>query len=351
LTEDTEGVFQSSSPTPIDLAVIFTNLRRLGAEQAASAAVLAWDKPDPIGLMALELALAEFKSPVMAAPLTRHAVAGTMPPAFRNASLKLDRIFGDATGLPLVNRMVFPDAVLGGDDAWAGFQYLENEIPPHEFPLLARWEDRVVFSFPLLCIIRQYQLAPDEIEIRPGKFIRLGRHGPVLPLDTRGRLAAQVASQPATSAIPAASLIDAPSDLWSEIPNVFPILRDDRSPLEPATRDFSASFATAIALIASDTALTGPREIRRVHTFLDLTLLALCAALLAAASGLPAFSQSLAFIAIAAAICVTSITAVAAGYWPPCLPALAALTTAVIISRIPIFRQPAALHDPPSALA
>ena len=339
LDNDTEGVFQTSSPSPIDLAVIFTNLRRMGADQAGCAAVLAWDAPDPIGLMALEMALAEFKSLVVAAPLGRRAVAGTMPPAFRNASVKLTRIHGDAGQLPLVNRMALPDAVLGGENSWAGFQYLENDIPPHEFPMLARWEDRVVFAFPLLCIIRQQQVPLEEIEIRPGEFIRLGRDGLVLPVDSHGRLAVRLASPPAATAIPAASTIDAPDDLWAERPVRFPILSDDRSPLESATRDFTAAFPTVIALIASDTALAGPHMIHRNSTALDLTLLALCAVLLAAALGLPDLPRSLAFITIAAIICLTTMAETANGHWPPCLPALASLLTAVLIAHSPIARR------------
>jgi hypothetical protein len=339
LGEDPDGVFQTSSPSPIDLAVIFSNLRRLGADHAASAAVLAWDAPDPIGLVALDQALARFQSIVMAAPLGRRAVAGTMPPAFRNASIELSHIHGDVSQLPLVNHMVLPDAVLGGENSSAGFQYLENDIPPHEFPMLARWDDRVVFAFPMLCLIRQHQVPLGEIEIRPGEFIRLGRDGPVLPLDSRGRLAARLASPPATIAIPAASTIDAPDDMWSAMDNRFPILRDDRSPLEPATRSFSAAFPTVIALIASDTALAAPQIIRRNSTALDLTLLALCAVLLAAAVGLPDFPQALAFVTITAILCITTLIETANGHWPPILPALAAVLTAVMISRTPLARH------------
>ena len=44
--DDVGGVFQSSPPSPVDLAVVLQNLQRLGAKQAAIAAVMAWDKPD-----------------------------------------------------------------------------------------------------------------------------------------------------------------------------------------------------------------------------------------------------------------------------------------------------------------
>ncbi|HSP42621.1 MAG TPA: hypothetical protein VLO11_07115 [Luteolibacter sp.] len=339
LDDDPEGVFQTSPPSPIDLAVIFSNLHRLGSKHAASAAVLAWDAPDPIGLLALERVLGKFESITMAAPLGRGAVAGTMPPAFRNASIPVSAVRGDAAMLPRVNRMILPDAVLGGDKAWAGFQFLENDIPPRFMPLLARWEDRVVFAFPLLCAIRQQGVALEEIEIHPGEFIRLGADGPVLPVDAHGRLAVPVASGHGMAAIPAATLIEAPDDLLSNREDPFPILRDDRGATEPATHDFSAAFPSIMALIASDAGLASPHAIRRTGVTFDLVLLALCAVCLSAAVRMSEFSQALVFIGIAALLCIAQVAGMAMGHWLPGLPAIAAVPVAVLVARIPWVRR------------
>jgi len=127
LEDDPEGFFQSSPPAPIDLAVIFTNFHRLGAKKAAAAAVLAWETPDPIGLAALEKSLARFDSLVMAAPLSRGAVASAMPRAFRRASIPLSAVRGDTSSLPVVNRVPIPGVILGGQNALAGFSVLEAE--------------------------------------------------------------------------------------------------------------------------------------------------------------------------------------------------------------------------------
>jgi hypothetical protein len=338
LDDDPEGVFQTSPPSPIDLAVIFDNLHRLGANDAACAAVLAWDAPDPIGLLALERALGEFESVTMAAPLGRGAVAGTMPQAFRKASVPVATVHGNTDKLPRMNRMILPDAVLGGDNAWAGFQFLENDIPPRELPLLAQWEDRVVFAFPLLCAIRQQGVPLEEIEIRPGEYIRLGVDGPVLPVDAHGRLAVPVASRK-TAAIPAATLIDAPDDLFSNRETAFPILRDDRGAAEPATREFSAAFPAIMALIESDAGLASPRAIRRTGAIFDLVLLAFCTALLAFSLRMSGFSQALVFIGIAALLCIAQVVGVAMGHWLPGLSAMVAAMLALAISRIPFLRR------------
>ena len=57
LGDDLDGVFQARPPAPIDFAVIFSNFKRLGAKKAASALLLAWETPDPVGLAALEKSL------------------------------------------------------------------------------------------------------------------------------------------------------------------------------------------------------------------------------------------------------------------------------------------------------
>ncbi len=339
LDDDPEGVFQTSPPSPIDLAVIFSNLRRLGALQAASAAVLAWDAPDPIGLLALERTLGEFESVTMAAPLGRGAVAGTMPPAFRRASVGISAVRGNTAGLPRVNRLILPDAVLGGDRAWAGFQLLENDIPPGALPLLARWDDRVVFAFPLLCAIRQNGVALEEIDIRPGEFMRLGENGPVLPMDERGCLAVPVATGRGVEAVRAAALIDAPASLFAGAEPPFPVLRDDRGAAEAVTREFSAAFPAVMGLIAADAGLAGAYEIRRVSATSDWVLLVLCSVLLSYCFRMSGFSQALVFIGLAALFGIAQVAGVAMGHWLPGLPAMAALAVAAAMARIPFLRQ------------
>ncbi len=188
LGDDLEGFFQSRPPAPIDLAVIFSNFQRLGAKKAASAAVLAWEKPDPIGLAALENALDGFDSLVMATPLSRGAVAEIIPPAYRRASVPVGKIRGDVSALPVVNRLPIEGVILGKDETLAGFSTLESEPEGRYFPLMARWEDRVVFSFSLLAVLQRLDLPVAGVDVRLGEFLKLGPEGPIVPIDGFGRL-------------------------------------------------------------------------------------------------------------------------------------------------------------------
>ncbi len=354
LGDDVDGFFQTSPPSPVDLAVVLTNFQRLGAKKAATAGVLAWEKPDVIGLAALDKAIGNFDSLVMAAPLSRGPVAETMPPAFRKASVSVDSIKEDASSLPVVNRIPLPGVILGNKNTMAGFQTLESETASDAPPLLARWEDRVVFAFPLLTVLLRLDLGVDQMEIRPGKFIRLGPDGPTVPIDRYGRLVSELRPVSPYAVIPAEDLIDGSDELFPKQAPEPVILRDDRSAAEPATRAFSQNLATVIASIASDESQAA-RAYHRPGPGAEAAMILLTAIALAAFAGLTAFSRNIAFLTIAA-VCLAAQTIgmAAADAWLPGLHLLAAVLGAFVLARNPSSPQqspeePVVETPPPAA--
>lgn len=333
LGDDAEGVFQSSPPSPIDLAVIFNNFQRLGARNAATAAVLAWDTPDPIGLAALDMALGRFDSLVMAAPLTRGALAEPIPSAFRKASIPLSQIQGDLAALPLVNRVPLPGVILGKENALAGFQSLDSEATTSFPPLLARWDDRVVLAFPLLAAMQGLGLTPDGIEIRLGEYLKLSPQGPHVPIDRHGRLVAPLGHVSPYAEIPAADLIDGGDDLFPKQAPEPVILRDDRSGAEPATRAFSATLPAVVAAIASDTGLAPAREYVRFTCCRELVLLSLVITALKLLSLLPAFPRHIGLVSLAGFCIAVQIIAASSGMWFPGLAALAAIAATFVVCK------------------
>jgi hypothetical protein len=334
LGDDAGAFFQSSPPSPIDMAVILTNFQRLGATQAATAAVLAWDAPDPIGLAALDKVLGRFDSLVMAVPLTRGAVAEPMPEAFRNASLPISQVHGDISALPLVNRIPLTGVILGRQNTRAGFQSIDFEASSRFPPLLARWEDRIVFAFPLLVALQRFDLPLDGMEIRAGEFLKLAAQGPVVPLDRFGRMASAPGSLSPYAEIPAELLIDGGDELFPKQAPRPVILRDDRSAAEPATRHFSNQFPATIAAIASDTSLTPDRTFARFTFCQEIVLLAVWLAAITVVSGMTAFGRQIAYVALAAFGIAVHFISASQGVWLPALAALCALATASVLSRI-----------------
>ncbi len=328
LDDDLEGFFQSSPPSPVDLAVIFSNLQRLGVKNASSSAVLAWSDPDPIGLVALDKVISRFESFVMAAPLSRGAVPEAMPEAFRNASLPLSAVKGSTSELPLVNRIPVPGVILGRANTLAGFQSLESEKSTGFAPLLARWDDRVVFSFPLLAVIRHLNLPLDGMEIRLGEYLKLGPQGPTVPMDAFGRLGVPLKSLPALQVIRAEALIDAEEGVISPSARGPLVLRDDRSAADPSTRGFSRQVAAMIAAISSDAGLSSPRAFSRLPTRWEIFLLLLTAMIPLAAGRVSPFARHIVFMIVAGGIITAQLLAAgSAAIWLPGLPCMAALLT------------------------
>lgn len=359
LGDDPDGVFQSAPPSPVDLAVVFSNLQRLGVKRAASAAVLAWDAPDVIGLAALDKVLGRFDSMLMAAPLTRGAVPEPMPAAFRRASLPLDAIHGDSSALPAVNRIPIPNVIFGGENTWAGFQTLESEPVAGFHPLLARWGDRVVFSFPLLAAMQRLGLPLDGMEIRPGDILKLGAQGPSVPLDRFGRLAMRVKAVPPHDTIAAETVIDAGPGLFPT-PTPGPvILRDDRSGAEPATRAFSTMLPVLAATLATDAGWSPAEAFPRPAPAVETAILLVLSAVLAWAGGFGGFARAVLLLTISGAvIAVQCIAAGLATLWLPGLAALAAVGVAAVVpwipsaskapARSPALPRPASAKTPPT---
>jgi hypothetical protein len=331
LEDDPEGFFQSSPPAPVDLAVIFTNFHRLGVQKAASAAVLAWETPDPIGLAALEKSLARFDSLVLAAPLSRGAAASSMPPAFRRASISLAAIQGDPSSLPVVNRIPIPSVILGGESALAGFSVLEAEAAGEFPPLLARWEDRVVFGFPLLTVLQRLNLPIDGVEVRLGEYLMLSPTGPIVPIDDYGRLAVPLRSLRGDAEISAEALIDGGDDLFPKQAPAPVILRDDRSAAEPSTRTFSRNLSAVVAAIASDAGLAEVREYPRLAPVWEIEFLAVFVVVLTLLCGAADFTRRLGFLLLAGVcLSVQWIALGIASVWLPGLAVLAAILAALV---------------------
>ncbi len=331
LGDDLEGVFQSSPPSPIDVAVILNNFHRLGARNAAISAVLAWDEPDPISLVALDQALGKFDSLVMAAPLTRGAVAETMPPSFRRASIPQSEVIGDLNALPLVNRVPLPGVILEREKSLAGFQVLESEPASDQAPLLARWDDRLVLAFPLLTAMQSLGLPVDGLEVRLGEFLKLGPDGPYVPIDAFGRLATALVPVKPMGEIPAVELIDGGDALFPQNAPQPVILRDDRSAAEAATHSFSASLPAIIAAIRSDTGMKAPRLFRRFTASPELVLVALVLAVVALLARMPDFPRNTGYLALTLFCFVAQLVAVWSGFWLPGLAALGGIATAFVL--------------------
>lgn len=322
LGDPVDATFQGSPHAPIDFALIFSNLQRLGARQLACAALLAWEAPDPFGLTAMENTLADFESVVIAAPLTRGTVMEALPPPFRRNSLLLEDLVGNSSLLPVVNRVSIPTMIYGGDNTLAGFQVIDSEPRDGTLPLLARWDYRVVLAFPLATLMQRLGVTAADLHVEVGSHIQLGRGGLRIPIDEHGRFHAPGPRDPFPET-KAEELIDAEHQTLAH-----PLLLDRRSRTEPSTRDFNQSLSASLQGLLTADAQLRTRTLTRWSGGVEIPGLLLLA-LMASSSVMIGRVLHTLIVLMAMVLCAAiTIYGVSAGFWLPCLPAAATLLAA-----------------------
>lgn len=325
LQDDPQGFFQTSPPSPIDIAVILKNLARLNQHSIALATPLAWQETDIISLTALELQLDSFPALITSAPLTRSPTTSPIPPAFRRASLPLNQVSGPHHLLPIVNRIPIPDIVLGKKNTLAAFTTLETQPQSPQPYLLARWDDRIVLSLHLLALLQHHQIPLSSIQIHPGKHIQLNKTGPYIPIDHNGRLRFTPPKITTNPTIPATTLINAPHTLFPP-ETIHPvILRNDRSDNE--TLAWSAQLTGTLSTLSQTEQYTTTRTFKRLPTPVELTLLTTIAIIIAT---LLPLSKTITLIAAPTIIILTHLAITPGNHWLPTIPAILTLSIAAI---------------------
>lgn len=330
ITDDPDRVFQTSPPSPVDFAIILKNLRRLGRESVAIGMPLAWQETDVISLAALDQQLDALPSVVTAAPLSRGPVPSPLPPAFRRASVSVSEIHGDPRSLPLVNRISIPDVVLGNTTSLAGFSTLESE-PDGGFPhLLARWDDRVVFSFHLLAALADLKVTPSRIEVRVGQYISLGKDGPYIPIDRYGRIAIKPTVREESGSIAAQELIAAPDEFLSGRRAGTVLIRSGMSAEDDVSLRFSEAIVPTVSLLTDPSGTSASRTFTRLPVVSELLLIASLISLMHGLGNFPKSSGRLTMAGLTVFFLTLHFTLFATtGNWLPTLPILAAISVAI----------------------
>jgi hypothetical protein len=333
ITDDPDRVFQTSPPSPVDFAIILKNLRRLGRDSVAIGMPMVWSEPDVISLMALDQQLDALPSLITSAPLSRGPISTPLPPAFRRASIDISKIHGNARDLPLVNRVSIPDVLLGNSSSLAGFTILESE-PDGGYPhLLARWDDRVILSFPLLAALADRKVSPSEIGIHLGKYISLGKTGSYIPIDEFGRLTIKPPSSGGSATIPAETLIDAPDNLLSNHRKGTVLIRNGMLAADEASLHFSQTLVPTVSLLAASSGTSTSRAFHRIPRLEELLLIASVLSLLHGLGYYEKTNKLRALVILAGFFVILHFVIVpGTGAWFPTLPALAAIGTSMILT-------------------
>lgn len=323
--------FQSFPLSPNDYAVILRYLKDRGIEHVAFGTALAWDEKtqDVFQMTSLDRRLSGFDSMVTSTPLKRGGTSEAMPPAFIRSSIDSSRVYGDLKSVPVVNRLPIPGTVIGDLKTLVGFSVLETEAPGSNIPLLAVWNDRIVFALPVIAALAERGLPVDGVELRVGEYLKLGPDGPVIPLDSYGNLVGQTRSFDHET-LPVEALLDEATKLP---PGTSVVLRDDRSAIDAAQKHFSATMVDTLEAIRSDAFLAAPKQCPPLPAVAEASLIGGVVFLLAACATPALFRLRLSFgIVFAVWIIAQLVVASVADVWLPGIAVAGAIVMGFIAS-------------------
>ena len=189
ITDDPDHIFEHTPPSPLDYAVLMESLRNRGYNHVVLASRMTWDDEPGLEANGLSGRLALFQSSVIAIPVTRGATAQPLPDALQRALIPFSKVKGNYKLIPIVNQVSLPAHAGGGAQTLAGFDKIESS-PASEgnIPLLAHWVGQgLIPSLELLSVMTAHDVSPSELFVHSGKYIRLGKNGPVIALDAYGQ--------------------------------------------------------------------------------------------------------------------------------------------------------------------
>jgi hypothetical protein len=156
--------------------------------------------------------------------------------------------------------------------------------------------DRVVFSFALCVLVKRLGVPLEAVEVRLGECVRMGRKGPIVPIDERGRMRAVPEEMAGVLEKPAEGLVDAAKG-WLPPHVAEPvILADRRGGADAEVRRFSARLAGEVAAIAGEAGLSKPRPHVRLSGVVEWLLVEAVAFVLAALFWLPRSQAGVALV-------------------------------------------------------
>ncbi|WP_377173837.1 hypothetical protein [Roseibacillus ishigakijimensis] len=184
-------LFDEDEPSPSEMALILSKLHQAGVRDLALTAYLSWSQAEQLELLALESSLQPFETVLLPVAASEVPQPDDSPLWLADSLLSRENLRGDTSGLPLLNQVVAPPSLEVNprirfafpDFGSRDFQYRREG----RVPLLARWHEGFLPSWPLALAMRLEGVSAADLVIEPGRHLRLGADGPVIPLDDFGR--------------------------------------------------------------------------------------------------------------------------------------------------------------------
>ncbi|MGJ8725458.1 MAG: hypothetical protein ACSHYB_12945 [Roseibacillus sp.] len=184
-------LFDGKAPKPSEYAILLAKLHQSGARRLAFTHPLTWDDAAELELRALDSSLRPFQEVLLPLDLSEVPEPVRAPSWLVGSRITKAQVVGDASSLPMMNQVTVPPSVSGRDGvAFAFPDFGGRDLQyraPSRLPILTRWEDGFLPSWPLALAMRLEGVSLSELVIKSGQHVRIGAEGPVVPLDDFGR--------------------------------------------------------------------------------------------------------------------------------------------------------------------
>ena len=342
--DDTKKEFDSHPLSPSDLAVLLQSLKENGVTQVMLGSTHAWSQPDPFALDALKTQCSGMNPSITSSVVGRGAVATTMPSAFVRASIPASSVVGNIRNWPQVNRVSIENTFLGDEGTWAGFSLIESEENSSDKAfLVARWDDRIIFSSALLALIVHEQCRPDELRIEAGKFLRFPKEGKIIPIDDYGRTTLSPRPLPAPSLLAWQLLRPEPDERDTlKKGGAFVQILDQSQEFGEAHSRANQDMHKLLQHLYQSPRIDEPIVLRRLPAFIELLLLATLCLQLTALNTFGLWVRIGAWLLMAALL----VLAIHPGHtWIPFCPVFVSIAACLFAFR----KQPFAFRNQPQA--
>ncbi|MEM8954837.1 MAG: CHASE2 domain-containing protein [Verrucomicrobiota bacterium] len=232
LADEERATFEDWPLTRLDYAVILSNLRKKDPALVAIAPALYWPQFDEFGTGLLKTHIDALPAVVLG-----HRLAmGTPPPNLPPNLTPLTKTDGDLAGLPTFSSIELGPEPGLFDVADTGFTHPALLSMPGDqattVALVAKLDDQVYPSLPLLIIANAIDATPNDIDVRISDFSRVRIKSLTLPIDANGGFNLDTA--PTVINLDAETLIDASQQTELILDNLAPDQRLALSQLENA---------------------------------------------------------------------------------------------------------------------
>ncbi|MEM9081195.1 MAG: hypothetical protein AAGC74_10940 [Verrucomicrobiota bacterium] len=184
-------LFDGVEPSPTEMAWLLSKLHQGGTRALAFTRPLAWEEAPELDLRTLDLALRPFDEVLLPLGVSEVPNPRELPEWLEGSTMGSEQVRGDFTSLPLMNSITVSPSVTPDEDLGFAFPDFGARDPLFRsesgVPLVARWGERLIPSWSLSLAMRLEGVEMSEVMVEPGRQIRLGKDGPVIPIDDFGR--------------------------------------------------------------------------------------------------------------------------------------------------------------------